>query len=203
MSLTSDEFKAVTSYSVAAIALLASPGPATVALAATGASFGLQRSLNFYFGIVVGLVPALASVAAGLFVVVRTVPFISKALLVLSVVYIFYLAVRIAMAPPLTHSGRVASPGFLAGFILGITNIKAYAVFAALFGGFSLGISWFWDVAIKAAICMGIIVIFDFLWLIVGSNMHRFFSHPVLNRAVNIGLAALMVIMVAWSLWKS
>ncbi len=50
---------------------------------------------------------------------------------------------------------------------------------------------------------MVVIVIFDFLWLFMGSNMHRFFSHPVLNRAVNIGLAALMVVMVAWSLWKS
>lgn len=200
MSLTMNgDIKAVLSFSLASIALLASPGPATVALAASGASFGLRRSLKFYFGIVVGLVPPIMIVATGLFLVIRTIPFISSVLFGISVVYILYLAVKIAMAAPLEESTQVASPGFPSGFILGLTNIKAYAVFAALFGGFALGISDEWDVAIKAAICMGVIVTFDFLWLAMGSSLRRFFTDPVLNRMVNIALALLMVVMVAWS----
>lgn len=200
MSLTMNgDIKAVLSFSLASIALLASPGPATVALAASGASFGLRRSLKFYFGIVVGLVPPIMIVATGLFLVIRTIPFISTVLFGISVVYILYLAVKIAMAAPLEVSTQVASPGFPSGFILGLTNIKAYAVFAALFGGFALGISDQWDVAIKAAICMGVIVTFDFLWLAMGSSLRRFFTDPVLNRMVNIALALLMVVMVAWS----
>ena len=139
-------------------------------------------------------------VATGLFVAIRTVPFMSSVLSAASVAYIVYLAVKIATAAPLGESTQVASPGFPSGFVLGLTNVKAYAVFAALFGGFALGVSDQWDVAIKAAICMGVIVIFDFLWLAMGSSLRRFFTDPILNRMVNIVLALLMVVMVAWSL---
>ncbi|MDR8728306.1 LysE family translocator [Burkholderia pseudomultivorans] len=197
------DLKPVLSFSLASIALLASPGPATVALAASGASFGLRRSLKFYFGIVVGLIPAIALVAGGVFVALRAVPVVSSVLFAVSVAYILYLAVKIASAPPLSDPEEVASPGFLSGFILGITNVKAYAVFAALFGGFALGISDQWDVLIKAAICMAVIVVFDFLWLATGSNLRHFFTNPVLSRIVNTGLAALMLVMVVWSVWRS
>ena len=204
MSVTmSGDFKAVLSFSFASVALLASPGPATVALAVSGANFGLRQSLNFYFGIVTGLVPPIMIVATGLFVAIRTIPFMSSVLFAVSVAYILYLAVKIATAAPLEESTQVASPGFPSGFILGLTNIKAYAVFAALFGGFALGVSEQWDVAIKAAICMGVIVTFDFLWLATGSSLRRFFTDPVLNRLVNIALAVLMVALVAWSVWES
>ncbi|QDS28138.1 LysE family translocator [Burkholderia contaminans] len=197
------DLKPVLSFSLASIALLASPGPATVALAASGASFGLRRSLKFYFGIVVGLIPAIALVAGGVFVALRAVPVVSSVLFAVSVAYILYLAVKIASAPPHSDPEEVASPGFLSGFILGITNVKAYAVFAALFGGFALGISDQWDVLIKAAICMAVIVVFDFLWLATGSNLRHFFTNPVLSRIVNTGLAALMLVMVVWSVWRS
>lgn len=197
------DLKPVLSFSLASIALLASPGPATVALAASGASFGLRRSLNFYFGIVAGLVPAIALVAGGVFVALRTVPVVSSVLFVVSVAYILYLAVKIASAPPLSSTEEVTSPGFPSGFILGVTNVKAYAVFAALFGGFALGISDQWDVLIKAAICMAVIIVFDFLWLATGSNLRHFFTNPVLSRIVNIALAVLMLVMVVWSVWRS
>lgn len=198
------DLKPILSFLLASIALLASPGPATVALAASGASFGLRRSLNFYFGIVVGLIPAIALVAGGVFVTLRAVPIVSSVLFTASIAYILYLAVKIASAPPLSDSEQeVASPGFPSGFILGITNVKAYAVFAALFGGFALDISDQWDVLIKAAICMAVIVVFDFLWLATGSNLRHFFTNPVLSRIVNVGLAALMLAMVVWSVWRS
>lgn len=199
---TGMDLKPVFSFSLASIALLASPGPATVALAASGASFGLRRSLKFYFGIVVGLIPAIALVAGGVFVALRAVPMVSSVLFAVSVAYILYLAVKIALAPPLSNPDEVTSPGFLSGFILGITNVKAYAVFGALFGGFALGISDQWDVLIKASICMVVIVVFDFLWLATGSNLRHFFTDPIFNRILNISLAVLMLVMVVWSVWK-
>lgn len=195
------EMKSILSFTLASVALLASPGPATVALAASGASYGFRQSLSFYFGIIVGLVPVISVVASGTFVALKTLPYASMIVFTISVVYILYLAGRIAMAPPMMVSRKINSPGFPAGFILGITNIKAYAVLAALFGGFVLTWAGQWDVVIKAAICMGVIVIFDFLWLMMGNSLRHLFIDPVLNRAVNIGLALVMVVMVAWSIW--
>lgn len=204
MSLTtSGDFNAILSFTIASVALLASPGPATVALAASGANFGLRRSLKFYFGIVTGLVPPIMIVATGLLVAIQTIPHLSSVLFGISVAYILYLALRIATAAPLEESTQTASPGFPSGFFLGLTNIKAYAVFAALFGGFTMGGNEQSAVAIKVAICMGVIVIFDLLWLAMGSSLRHFFTNPVLNRVVNIALAVMMVTMVAWSVLAS
>lgn len=196
---TGMDLKPVLSFSLASIALLASPGPATVALAASGASFGLRRSLFFYFGIVLGLIPAIALVAGGVFVAVRAVPLVSSVLFAVSFAYILYLAMKIALSPPLCDPDEVESPGLSSGFILGITNVKAYTVFGALFGGFGLGISEQWDVLIKASICMAVIVVFDFLWLATGSNLRHFFTDPFFSRILNVGLAVLMLVTVVWS----
>lgn len=135
----------------------------------------------------------------------RTVPVVSSVLFASSAGYTLYLAVKIDSTPPLSNPEEVASPGLPSGFILGVTNVEAYAVFGALFGGFVLGISekGQGDVLIKAAICMAAVVVFDFLWLATGSNLRRFFTDPVLNRIVSISLGVLMPVMVAWSVLKS
>ena len=63
-------------------------------------------------------------------------PGVARILIVLAVVYMTFLAYRIAMAPPLgERASQGRTPGFLAGFLLGITNPKGYAVFATLFSG--------------------------------------------------------------------
>ncbi len=192
-------YQATLTFTVAAIALLASPGPATLALAASGAAYGMQRSVQFFIGITLGLTIAMALVATGLYVVLHSFPMLAAALTVISIVYIFWLAYRIATAPPIKDELSVITPGWGAGFVLGVANIKAYAAFAALLGSFTLGTAPAWEQSAKALICLLVCVVFDFLWLFAGSRMRKLFIHPAWSRRLNVSFAILMVATVAWS----
>lgn len=199
LDVTLNVYQAIFTFTLAAIALLASPGPATLALAASGAAYGMQRSLQFFVGITLGLVIAMALVASGLYVVLHSFPGLAVALTVISIVYIFWLAYRIGTAPPIQDEQTVVTPGWGAGFMLGVANIKAYAAFAALLGSFTLGTSPAWEQGSKALICLLVCVVFDFLWLFAGSRMRKLFIHPVWSRRLNVSFAILMVATVAWS----
>jgi threonine/homoserine/homoserine lactone efflux protein len=192
-------YQAIFTFTLAAIALLASPGPATLALAASGAAYGMRRSFEFFVGITLGLVIAMALVASGLYVVLHSFPGLAVALTVISIVYIFWLAYRIGTAPPIQDEQAVVTPGWGAGFVLGVANIKAYAAFAALLGSFTLGTTPGWEQGTKAFICLLVCVVFDFLWLFAGSRMRKLFIHPVWSRRLNVSFAILMVATVAWS----
>ncbi len=194
--ITSSEF----SFLITASALLASPGPATMALAASGAAYGLRRSLLFFAGIMAGLAISVSLVASGVFLVIQQVPILATGVGLVSAAYILFLAWSIARTPPISSVTTVAAPRWNAGFIIGVTNIKAYAVFAALLGGFPLGLPHPWDLVFKIAGSLGICVTFDFIWLCSGNHLRRFFIRPRWNRALNISFAMLMISSVAWSL---
>ena len=196
-------YQAVFTFAVAAIALLASPGPATLALAASGAAYGMRRSTRFFVGITLGLVIAMALVASGLYVVLHSFPMLATALTVISIVYIVWLAYQIATAPPIRDEQSVITPGWGAGFVLGVANIKAYAAFAALLGSFTLGAAPAWEQGAKALICLLVCVVFDVLWLFAGSRMRKLFIHPTWSRRLNVSFAILMVATVAWSITLS
>ncbi|OIN44368.1 lysine transporter LysE [Pseudomonas azotoformans] len=192
-------YQATLTFAVAAIALLASPGPATLALAASGAAYGMKRSVAFFLGITLGLVVAMTVVGTGLYVVLHSFPVVATVLTGISILYILSLAYRIGTAPPIKDEQAVVSPGWGAGFVLGAANIKAYAAFAALLGSFTLGTAPAWEQAAKASICLLVCVVFDFLWLLVGSKLRKLFIHPTWSRVLNVSFALLMIATVAWS----
>ncbi len=190
----------ILSLCIAAIALLASPGPATLALAASGAAYGLTKSLGFYIGISLGTAIALTLVSAGLYLVITSSPMLTAVMMGVSILYILYISYQVANAPPVKDSAAACSPGFFPGLILGSTNVKAYAAFAALFAGFTLDMIPSWELFTKVVICLSTCLSFDFLWLYAGNRLRRFFINPVSSRILNRSFAVLIVVAVAASL---
>ena len=159
----------------------------------------MQRSIQFFIGITLGLAIAMVLVATGLYVVLHSFPVLAAALMVISIVYIVWLAYSIGTAPPIKDEQSVVTPGWGAGFVLGVANIKAYAAFVALLGSFTLGTAPAWEQGTKASICLLVCVVFDFLWLFAGTRMRQLFIHPTWSRRLNVSFAILMVATVAWS----
>jgi threonine/homoserine/homoserine lactone efflux protein len=95
------------SFFITASALLASPGPATMALAASGAAYGFKRSLMFYSGIMVGLAISISLVASGIFLLVQKIPILATGLGLVSAAYIVLLAWSIARTPPSAAQQRL------------------------------------------------------------------------------------------------
>lgn len=193
---------ALLAFLLAGLALVGSPGPATLSLAATGAAFGAARGIAYLVGIVTGMVVVMAVTASGVVGLLLALPGAMPLLTGLAAAYFAYLAWRIATAPPL-HGNRAGSrqPAFLAGVALSLINPKGYAAMAALFSGFllfpeRLGL----DVAAKMLVLTVLMTATDAAWLVAGGALTRFFRDPRASRAINVTFALLLLASVALTL---
>ena len=187
-------------FVLAGFALIGSPGPATLSLAAVGAAFGARRGLGYLAGIVAGVFVVMMVTATGVTGLVLALPGAAPLVVALAAVYVIYLAYRIATAPPVSNeTDRGRSPSIAGGFLL--ANPKAYAAMAALFSGFVLAPGRpEWDAVLKASILLVIMLVVDLAWLLAGSALSGVGRRPRVNRAINLAFAALLVASVAVAL---
>ena len=108
-----------------------SPGPATLSLAASGASVGFRRSLPYLFGIVSGLLVNFVVAALGITVLMQRAPALVTIMTYLSLGYIIYLAVRMVRTDP--KAGAERPLVFSQGVLLNMLNPKAYFASLAVF----------------------------------------------------------------------
>src|SRR2546430_6704286 len=83
------------------LAIMGSPGPATISLMAAGSAYGVRRSLSYLIGIIVGTTIVLLAVATGITAALLAISAIRSVLILVSVAYILLLAYHIATTPPL------------------------------------------------------------------------------------------------------
>ncbi|MGE0116749.1 MAG: LysE family translocator [Dongiaceae bacterium] len=189
-------------FLLAGLALVGSPGPATLSLAATGAAFGARRGLGYMAGIVIGMIAVMAVAATGVMGVVLALPGATPVVIAASAAYFAYLAFRIATAPPLAEgAGQGRRPSFGGGLFLSLVNPKGYAAMAALFSGFVLVRERIvLDAAAKAVLLLAIMSAVNMAWLLAGTALTRLFRAPRSNRAINLLFAVLLVASVAVAL---
>ena len=186
------------SFTLAALALCGSPGPATVSLAATGAAFGPRRGVAYMTGIDAGMVVVMSLTAAGVTGLVLAIPGAAPVVAVLAALYFIHLAWRIATAPPLQDTAQGSEPSFMAGVLLSLITPKGYAAMAALFSGFALirGRPEL-DAALKLGVLVVIVASVNAAWLFAGAALTRFFREPRTSRVINVTFAILLVASVA------
>ena len=185
---------------VTALAIMGSPGPATVSLAAAGSAYGVRRSLGYLAGIVAGTVVVLVAVATGITATLLAVPALRAVLLVLSAAYILWLAWRIATAGVGTGPRLGAAPSLAGGAMLGVANPKAWVAIAATFGSTRLADPATTDAAAKVALLSVVAVLIMTVWLIVGASFAPALRDPRRARVVNLALAAALVAATALAL---
>ncbi len=189
-------------FMFASFALIASPGPNTLSLAATAAAFGFRRSLRFLTGLLLGMIVVMTVTATGVAAMIIALPGMKPMVTVAATAYFVYLAYRIATAPPIgdTDENREA-PSALAGLAICLANPKAYAAMAAVFSGFVLIAERpAMDAAAKIALLAVMILLVNLCWLTAGAALTRFFRDPKSNRAINIAFAASLLIAVGLTL---
>ena len=180
---------------VASLLVMGSPGPSTISVTAVGAAFGLRRSIAYTSGLIAGTVLVLVAVATGVVAMLLALPRIAPVLLVASVGYTLYLAVRIATAPPLAmHDASRDAPSFGGGCLLALANPKAYVAIAAVFTGSGLPAS------VKIVVLAGLVVLIHGAWLAAGTAFGRVLRDPLWSRRINVSLAAALVAATVYSL---
>jgi len=112
------------------------PGPANMALMATGARFGLRPALAFVAGVVIGKQLIIWPIGFGLMGVLISYPFLFTFLKFASAAYIIYLAWKVANLRLNAKAEGGVAPGFSAGLIVHPLNPKAWAMITAGFTNF-------------------------------------------------------------------
>ena len=188
-------------FTTAGFALIGSPGPNTLSLAATGAAFGALGGLRYMAGILTGMIVVMGVISTGLGGVLATVPGVAPVVAVVAVAYIMWLAFRIATAPPLVaNDGHDTRPAFLSGLFLSLVNPKGYAAMAALYSGFVLVEGDFLaDATVKLIVVSATMLVVNMAWLLAGAALTRAFQHPTMNRAINLAFALLLVLSVVFA----
>ena len=188
------QWGAAGSLLVTSLAIMGSPGPATLSLAAAGSAFGLRRSLGYLTGIIAGTITVLIAVAAGIIAALMALPALRPIVIAISAAYVLWLAYHIATAPPLTAQAAGGNaPSFAAGMLLGLANPKGWLAIAAVFASTRIADSVRTDTAAKTAALSMMIILILTAWLVGGVSLARLLRDPHLARIINIALAAAMV----------
>jgi len=180
---------------LAAFAFVSSitPGPNNLMLMASGANFGFRRTLAHMLGVALGFVFMLVLVGAGLSGTFDRFPVSYTILKVFSVVYLLWLAWKIANAAPPKSAVAEGRPfTFLQAAAFQWVNPKAWAMALTAFTVYAPSQSipaTLWVAVIFGAVNLPSIA----CWTALGQELRRILKSPRHLRAFNITMAALLV----------
>lgn len=191
-------------FALAVFFLIITPGPGVLSTAGVGAGFGFATGLRYVAGLFIGTNLVALAIITGLAAVVLAVPSLRYALMGASLLYLLYLAARIALAgSKVAFVAAAAAPGIGAGVLLQVINPKAYAVNTSLFTNFPYAPdNLMFETITKLLIINAIWIPIHLGWLYAGASLHRMNLSEVAQRRINYAMAASMLAVVALALWS-
>ncbi|MEO0936558.1 MAG: LysE family translocator [Pseudomonadota bacterium] len=193
---------AVIPFAAFAASQVGTPGPANMALMATGARFGLRRALPFVAGVALGKQLIIWPIGFGLMELAAQYPALFTALKWASAAYILWLAWKIANLRLRPGAAAGTAPGFAAGLIVHPLNPKAWAMIVAGFTNFvALGTDPLTATATIAAVLLGCQVLLHPLWTLAGVAIARTVAGTRAEPYLMYTLAALTVLSVLFVLF--
>ncbi|MGL5116069.1 MAG: LysE family translocator [Beijerinckiaceae bacterium] len=182
-------------YALYCLAMSGTPGPNNLMVLASGANHGYRRTLPHIFGINIGFSLMLGGMALGVGAVFLAEPRLQIAMKVVGIVYMLWLAWRIATASGLGDGGSASRPfTFLEAAAFQWVNVKAWMM---VLGAISVyapeGYGPF-----EKALYLGLVMFLvgsppTHVWTLFGVGIRRFLQNPKALRAFNIAMALLLV----------
>lgn len=173
------------------------PGPNNLMLLASGANFGLARTLPHMLGIGLGFMAMALLVGLGLAGLFQTWPPAVLGLQIVSVGYMLWLAWKIAhAAAPEEHRAAGRPMTFLQAALFQWVNPKAWAMALTATSVYAPDRSLM-AIALVAAVFGVVNLPSVSLWALLGVQMRRLLTNPARLRAFNLTMALLLVA----SLW--
>ncbi len=174
-----------------ALASSLSPGPNNLMLLASGANFGFRRTLPHIAGIGFGFVSLVTLTGIGLQHIFEEVPFVRTGLQALSVLYLTWLAWKIASTRP-AFDGEGSPLTFIQAAGFQWVNPKGWAMAITANTVFSNGGSL--DAVLSVAVVFGLINVPSVsAWAFLGTGLARVLKNPSHLRLFNLGLALMLM----------
>jgi len=182
--------------SLFAISTSITPGPNNIMIMTSGLNFGVQRSLPHYLGICIGFPFMVLLVGSGMGLVFDRFPLIHDLIKLLGIVYMLYLAWKIAHSAE-THSisVKVKPITFWQAVLFQWVNPKAWIMATGAVAAFtSLNSDIYLQILLIASAFFFVSFPSTGIWLVFGvwlKNILKSYSH---QRLFNRFMAALLVI---------
>ena len=185
---------AVLSFLAFAASQVGTPGPANMALMATGARFGFRASLPFVAGVALGKQLIIWPIGFGILSLAESAPWAFQMLKFASIAYIFWLAWKVANLRLGAAAPDQRAPGFLAGLWVHPLNPKAWAMILTGFTSFvSMDTPTLQATATIAICLLACQLVFHPVWALGGDRIARAVAGTPAERYLMWLLAGLTV----------
>jgi threonine/homoserine/homoserine lactone efflux protein len=171
------------------------PGPNNLMLMTSGANFGWTRTIPHMLGVGIGFTVMIVLIGAGLIQVFELWPLTHTILKIASVLFLAYLAWKIAnAAPPAAAQDETGTPlTFLQASLFQWVNPKAWAMALSAIGAYRPEGSGLIG-AFLVAVVFGLVNIPSIsCWVMLGTQLRRLLNVPWKLRAFNFTAAALLL----------
>ena len=181
---------------------VATPGPANMALLATGARYGLRPALPFVAGVTVGKQLLIWPLGFGLMGLAASVPLLFEVLKWAAAAYICWLAWKIANIRLGPVESAAEAPGFMAGLVVHPLNPKAWAMITAGFTSFTgPDVSALQATATISLVLLTLQAVVHPVWAAAGEQIARFVAGTAFEPFLMRSLAVLTVASVLFVLF--
>lgn len=184
-----------------AIAMVASPGPNNTMLTASGATFGLRRTVPHAMGVAIGFPAMMVAIGLGAGPILIADPVFHRWLVWIGAAYMAWLAWRVATARrPDEQDGtqgksRSRPLTFLEAVLFQWVNPKAWVIAATAIGTFVDPAAGLW---LQVGMIAAVFVIIDLpvasAWAGIGSGVGSLLRTEQQFRVFNLALAALLAL---------
>ncbi|OUR76801.1 lysine transporter LysE [Colwellia psychrerythraea] len=188
----------ITAIVLFAISSSITPGPNNITVMASGANFGVRKSLPVFLGICVGFAIMLLLVGIGFGQIFETFPALHLLIKFFGTLYLLYLAFLIATATDISSSKTQVKPlTFINGALFQWLNGKAWVVATGAIAAFTTVGTDFYTQNLIIALTF-LIVSFPCvgLWLFFGSTLKRMLKSKQHRRMFNYSMAGLLIMSV-------
>jgi len=170
------------------------PGPNNIMLLASGANFGLRRTVPHMLGISGGHALMVALVGLGLLQLFLAITWLKPALMIASAAYLLWLAWKIANAAPPGARDATGRPfSFVQAAAFQWVNPKAWYMAIYAQTNFAPEQSGYWG-ALTVALVFAVVNLPSVtVWAAMGTQLRRWLDGPGRLRAFNITMALLLV----------
>lgn len=174
------------------------PGPNNTMLMASGLNFGMVRTLPHMFGVSFGFPLMVFCVGLGVAQVFQAFPTLYTALKIISIAYLLWLALQIAMADEVKTNGGGAQPlTFLQAAAFQWVNPKAWIMAVGISATYLVAGQFWTSLVVFSLVFLIAGLCSSSTWALGGAGLRALIGNRTWVRVINIGLALVLVA----SLW--
>lgn len=186
------EFEQLSALVLFAAVSTFTPGPNNLMLMTSGANVGFARTLPHMSGIAFGFAFMVLLVGLGLSSVFQAYPATHSVLKYLSLAYLAYLAIKIAMSGRAKDVEDFKPMTFLGAASFQWVNPKGWSMALSSVTLYSNGGGWF-ELLIISAIFLVVNYPSGSFWILAGRELQRWLTNTVRVRVFNVTMAVLLV----------